>query len=219
MNKEVILISGGVLGGLTSRGIAGVFPATANPKIVHGLLAVGMGFGATKVNGTTTQAQFLKGALLGGAVVKGLDFIKAMLEGTATAAKLQASDSKINLFFKGATGLGCPMDDGGLGAVMLGSDGKYYQYDQSGLQGTYIDESGMVHQIADGLNAGNETMYYDQAGNLHQMNDGLNAGEQMMYYDQAGNPIGLGYPYQEEMLNGYDERDGLYGSEEKDLVY
>jgi hypothetical protein len=41
----------------------------------------------------------------------------------------------------------------------------------------------------------------------------------MMYYDQAGNPIGLGYPDQEEMLNGYEEQDGLYGSEEKDLVY
>jgi hypothetical protein len=197
MNKDLILIGGGVLGGATSRGIAGVFPATANPKIVHGLLAVGMGFGASKVNGSSTQAQLLKGALLGGAVVKGLDFIKAMLEGTPTAAKLQASDSKVNQFLKSATGLGCAMDDGGLNAVMLGSDGKYYQYDESGLQGTYIDESGNVHQIAEGLNATNE----------------------MVYYDEQGNVMGLGYPEEEEMLSGYHEQEGLYGSEEKDLIY
>jgi hypothetical protein len=188
MNKDLILIGGGVLGGATSRGIAGVFPATANPKIVHGLLAVGMGFGATKVNGSSTQAQLLKGALIGGAVVKGLDFIKSMVEGTATASKLLASDSKMNQFLKGATGLGCPMDDGGLNAVMMGSDGRYYQYDESGLQGTYIDES----------------------GNVHQMDDGLGAGQEMMYLDESGNVVGLGYPSEEEGLYGAQEKDYIY---------
>ncbi|WP_395077746.1 hypothetical protein [Flavobacterium sp.] len=197
MNKDLMLISGGVLGGATSRGIAGVFPATANPKIVHGLLALGMGFGATKVNGTSAQAQLLKGALIGGAVVKGLDLIKAMIEGTAIANKITGSDSKMNSFLRSATGLGCPMDRGGLNAVMLGSDGNYYQYDQSGLQGTYLDESGMVHQIT----------------------DGLNAGEEMVYYDQQGNVVGLGYADEEEMLNGYDEQEGLYGADERDLIY
>ena len=147
MNKEIKQVGLGMLGGVAVRGVGGIFPTTTNPRIVHGVLFLAAALGAWKIDNPDA-----KSALMGATVVKGLDLAKSVFETTPTAQTLAAKTDKMSAFLRSAAGLGCPADDNGLNAVMLGSDGKYYQYDESGLQGTFIDENGQVIQV-DGLNA------------------------------------------------------------------
>jgi hypothetical protein len=224
MNTQLITIGGGVTGGALSNGIAGLFPATANPMLVNGGIALVSGFGVTKITGTDTKSQFLRSMLIGSAIIRGIGFVKNVFEKTGVAQKLTAP-TKVNRFLLGATGLGCP--DDGLMGTFTGADGQLYEYDESGLSGTYMDENGQVHEIDDGLNA----VYVDEYGN--PVDDGLNA----VYVDEYGNPVddGLNAVYVDEYgnpvddgLNGYeeeaglfgfdDEEAGLYGIAEKDLL-
>lgn len=131
MNTEIKSIGLGVAGAMVVRGFGGVFPATASPKLVHGSLALASGLGAWKVKNPN-----LKSAFIGGALIKSVDFVKALFEGTATATSLQVKTDKASLFLKSATGLGCPMD---------------------GLNGEFEDESYLL---------GSEDVYLDEAGNV-----------------------------------------------------
>ena len=197
------MIGGGVTGGALSNGIAGLFPATTNPMLVNAGMALATGFGITKVTGTDGKSQFLRSMLIGATIIRGIGFVKNVFEKTGVASKLSAP-TKVNQFLLGATGLGCPHDEG-LAGTFRGADGQLYEYDDSGLAGTFMDEDGNIHEIADGLNA----VYVDEDGNVV---DGLN-----------------GFDDDEEMLNGYEEEaglfgfddddDGLHGAEEKDLLY
>lgn len=190
MNKEVKQIGLGILGGMVVRGVGGVFPATTNPKIVHGGLAIVSGFGAYKVTNPD-----LKAFLMGGAIIKGIDLLKSVFSATPTAQSLSAKTDMMSNFLKSATGLGCPADDNGLNAVMLGSDGKYYEYDETGLQGTFIDENGQVIHIEDGLNSA----YVDENGQVVYV-DGLNG-----YEDED-----------DDGLNGADEEEyALMGADDE----
>ena len=201
MNKELIMIGGGVTGGALSNGIAGLFPATTNPMLVNGGLALATGFGITKATGTDAKSQFLRSMLIGATIIRGIGFVKNVFEKTGVVSKLSAP-TKVNQFLLGATGLGCPQD--GLNGTFRGADGQLYEYDQSGLAGTFMDEDGNVHEIADGLNA----VYLDHEGNI---DNGLNG-----YEEEAGL---FGYDDDQDGLNGYEEQDGLNGIGENELLY
>ena len=200
MNKELVMIGGGVSGGALSNGIAGLFPATANPMLVNAGMAIATGFGITKVTGTDGKSQFLRSMLIGATIVRGIGFVKNVFEKTGVASKLTAP-TKVNQFLLGATGLGCPHD--GLAGTFTGADGQLYEYDESGLAGTFMDEDGNIHEIANGLNAG----YVDEFGNPV---DGLNG-----YEEEAG----LFGSEDEDGLYGYEDEDGLSGVEEKELLF
>ncbi|WP_394760301.1 hypothetical protein [Flavobacterium sp.] len=192
MNKELVMIGGGVTGGALSNGIAGLFPTTTNPMLVNAGMALATGFGITKITGTDGKSQFLRSMLIGATIIRGIGFVKNVFEKAGIASKLSAP-TKVNQFLLGATGLGCPHD--GLAGTFRGADGQLYEYDESGLAGTFMDEDGNIHEIADGLNA----VYVDEDGNVV---DGLNG-----YEEDAG-------------LFGYDDdEDGLYGVEEKERLF
>lgn len=119
------------LGAVAARGVGGLAPTTANPKLVHGGLAGASAFGAMKVTNPDLQS-----VLVGAAVVKTLDLGKSLFEGTATAANLQAKTDKASAFLRSATGLGCPCDSG------LGyADELAYL---NGASEMYVDEAGNV---------------------------------------------------------------------------
>lgn len=107
--KELMMIGGGVTGGALSNGLSSMMPTTTNPMLVNGVMAVATGFAATKVDGFDGKNKFLKSMLIGAAVVSGLGLFKNVMQKTGVAGKLE-SPTKVNQFFKGFTGLGCPHD-------------------------------------------------------------------------------------------------------------
>jgi hypothetical protein len=155
MNKEVVTIGGAVLGGMVSNGVGTLLPQSENP-IMNIVLAGASAFGATKVSGSTTKDNMLKGALIGSAVVQTLIAVKK-LSATALDSKLSGT-SKPTLFMRGAVGLGCP-DESGLHGALMGADGNVYEYDETGLHGTFMDEHGNVFEQSEGLHGAEEDIY------------------------------------------------------------
>lgn len=161
MNKEVVIIGGGILGGMVSNGASTLLPQSDSP-ILNVVLAGVSAFGVTKVSGTTTKDNLLKGALMGSAIVQTLIAVKKFSDknlGTAITGTGKAS-----LFAKGAFGLACPHDEGGLNGQFMGADGHVYELDDTGLSGTFMDENGNVFE--EGLNGPEDDIYgqEDEAG-------------------------------------------------------
>lgn len=159
MNKEVVTIGGAVAGGMVSNGVSTLLPQSESP-IMNIALAGASIFGATKVSGSTTKDNALRGALMGSAIVQTLIAVKK-ISSKSFGEKL-AGDSKTKQFMRGAVGLGCP-DENGLHGALMGADGEVYEYDESGLHGTFMDENGNVFEQADGLN-GAEDVYGEDLG-------------------------------------------------------
>lgn len=190
MNKEVVIIGGGVLGGMVSNGASTLLPASDSPIMNIALAGVSI-FGATKVSGTTTKANLLKGALMGSAVVQILLAVKKV-----SAQNLGTSlsgTSKFSQFAKGAVGLGCP-DESGLSGQFVGADGQLYQFDEQGLNGQFVGADGQLYQYDEqGLNG----QFMDEAGNVFELvDDGLHGAEEALYLENG--------------LNGAEE---IYGEE------
>ena len=192
MNTQVAYISGGVLGGVVSNGIASFFPKDAqqNTNPIYDLIGAAIyGFGATKVTGTDTKYNMLKGALVVSAAVSALKALKSFSEKNLSS-KLQGTGA-VQKFMKGAVGLGCPCTEG-LNGSFVGADGQLYAFDDSGLSGTFVDEAGNIFQSQNGLNA----PMVDEFGTLYD--DGLN-GE---FIDEIGHVYSDGLNGEEEGLNG-----------------
>jgi hypothetical protein len=168
MNKEVILIGGGVVGGVVSNGLTALLPASESP-IINLALAGVSAFGVTKVKGTTTKDNLLKGALIGSALVQAMTGIKKIA--TKSLSARLTGDGKATQFMKGAVGLACPFEEG-LNGTFMGGDGHVYQYDEGGLNGTFMDEHGNVFELQDGLQGALEDELYE---------DGLHGAEEDIY--------------------------------------
>jgi hypothetical protein len=185
MNKQVTIITGGVVGGMLSNGITSLLPQSDSPIVNLAFAGVSI-FGATKVEGNTTKHNLLQGSLMGSAVVQTLIAVKKLSE-KHLAARL-TSESKATAFIKGATGLGCPSEIGLQGAFM-GADGQIYQYDSTGLSGTYMDEAGNLFESNDGLNGVLDEVYDIDENGLNGAEDdiygedetGLNGIEEDLY--------------------------------------
>ncbi len=179
MNKEVVTIGGAVLGGMVSNGVGTLLPQSESP-IMNLVLAGASVFGVTKVSGTSTKDNALRGALMGSAVVQALIAVKK-ISSKSLDTKL-AGTSKPTMFMRGAVGLGCP-DEGGLHGEfhggLMGADGNVYEYDESGLHGTFMDENGNVFQQADGLNGAEEDIYGLQG--VEEEIYGLQGAEEELY--------------------------------------
>lgn len=206
MNKEVTIIGGAIIGGAVSNGVSALLPQSDSP-LLNIVVAGASGFGATKVRGTSTKDNLLKGALLGSAVVQVLTAIKKISEKNF-ASKL-TGDGKAIQFAKGAMGLACPFDEGGLNGVFMGADGQMYERDETGLHGTYMDEHGNVFED-NGLNGAEETVYVDEFGNVI---DGLHGAEEVVYVDEFGNVID-GLHGAESDIYGIEDEHGLHGAED-----
>ncbi|MFV5689076.1 hypothetical protein ACM55M_10680 [Flavobacterium sp. ZT3R25] len=187
MNKEVAIIGGGVVGGALSNGVSTLLPQSESP-IINLVFAGASAFGATKVRGTTTKDNLLKGALMGSAVVQALTGIKKIAD-KSLSARL-TGDGKATQFMKGAVGLACPYDEG-LNGTFMGGDGQIYQYDENGLNGTFIDEAGNVFEMNNGLNGMLEDELYDNGlhgaeSDVYGMEDehGLNGIEEEELYSE-----------------------------------
>jgi hypothetical protein len=170
MNKEVIIIGGAVAGGMVSNGISVLLPQSDSPIINFALSGASV-FAVTKVSGSTTKDNLLKGALIGSAVVQALIGVKKVSD-KYLGDKLTGT-GKLSTFGKGALGLACP-DESGLNGQFMGSDGQVYEVDdKAGLGGTFMDENGNLFELADdaGLNGVLEDELYN-AG-LHGSENGL----------------------------------------------
>ena len=149
MNTKILRsIAFMALGAVAARGIGGLAPTTANPKLVHGGLAGASAFGAMKVTNPDLQS-----ALVGATVVKGLDLGKSIFESTNAAANLQTKTDKASAFLRGATGLGCPCEDG------LGYADEEMAY-LNGASEMYIDEAGNVIGLGFPEGGADEEEYY-----------------------------------------------------------
>lgn len=183
MNKEVIIIGGGVIGGMVSNGASTLLPASDSPLLNIAIAGASI-FGVTKVNGTTTKANLLKGALMGSAVVQILLAVKKVSAKNFSSSL--SGTSKISQFAKGAVGLGCPLDNG-LNGQFVGADGQLYEYDEQGLNGQFMDENGNVFEVVDdGLHGVEEDLYREEG--LHGAADvygeeenGLHGAETAIY--------------------------------------
>lgn len=171
MNKEVVVIGGGIVGGMLSNGASTLLPQSESP-IMNIVLAAASAFGATKVSGTSTKDNLLRGALMGSTVIQALIAVKKVSD-KHLSAKLTGT-GKGTLFAKGAVGLACPCEDG-LNGQFMGGDGHVYELDEHGLNGTFMDEAGNVFHTEDGLN-GVEEEYFDQ--------DGLHGAEAEVYGEE-----------------------------------
>jgi hypothetical protein len=171
MNKEVVIIGGGILGGMVSNGASTLLPQSESP-VINLVVSGASIFGAIKVSGTTTKANLLKGALIGSAIVQALIAVKKL--STKNLGDKITGTGKVSLFAKGAVGLACPFYEGGLNGQFMGADGHVYELDESGLSGTFMDENGNVFEAADGL-TGAEAHIYGQDDEL-----GLNGAEEAL---------------------------------------
>lgn len=174
MNKEVVIIGGGILGGMVSNGASTLLPQSESP-VLNIVLAAASVFGATKVSGSSTKDNLLKGALVGSAIVQALIAVKKFSDknlGTAITGT-----GKVSLFAKGAVGLACPHNEGGLNGQFMGADGHVYEVDESGLSGTFMDEHGNVfEQAADGLQGAEAHIYgQDDESGLNGAEEALEA--------------------------------------------
>lgn len=156
MNKEVVIIGGGFIGGAVSGGISNLLPQESSFANI-GVAAAAI-FGATKVSGTTTKSNLLRGALAGVAVVQLLTAVKKAVQRSSSDPRFAEQSGKLGKFSKGVLGLACPHDEGGLNGQFMGADGNVYEMDESGLSGTFMDENGNVFEAADGLN-GADSIY------------------------------------------------------------
>ncbi|MBS7231721.1 hypothetical protein KHA90_11855 [Flavobacterium psychroterrae] len=199
MNKEVVIIGGGILGGMMSNGVSTLLPQSDSP-LLNLVFAGASAFGATKVNGTSTKDNLLRGSLMGSAVVQALLAVKKVAD-KHLSSKLTGT-GKGTLFAKGAVGLACPFDEG-LNGQFMGGDGHVYEIDEQGLNGTFMDEAGNVFHTEEGLNGS----FMDEAGNVFHTEEGLN-GVDDEYED--------GLHGAESDVYGEDER-GLHGAEEEAL--
>jgi hypothetical protein len=185
MNKEVVVIGGGIVGGMLSNGASTLLPQSESP-IMNIVIAGASAFGATKVSGTSTKDNLLRGALIGSAVVQALLAVKKVSE-KSLSSKFTGT-GKGAMFAKGAFGLACPCDESGLNGQFMGGDGRVYEYDEQGLSGTFIDEAGNIFQD-DGLNGAFDEVYMDEEG-LHgaeaevygEEEHGLNGAEEEALY-------------------------------------
>jgi hypothetical protein len=185
MNKEVVTFGGAVIGGLASAQINAMVPQKPDSGLMNIVTAGAAVFGATKVSGTGTKENLLRGALMG----VGLSqlFIVARKAVAKHYAGKEGELSKKDIMVKRSVGLGCP-DEGGLQGGLMGTDGNVYEYDESGLAGTFMDENGNVFQQADGLNGVEEDIY------------GLQGAEEEIYGLQGAEEelYGLQGDYEEE---------------------
>lgn len=173
MNKEVVIIGGGILGGMVSNGASTLLPQSENP-VLNIVLAGASVFGATKVSGSSTKDNLLKGALVGSAIVQALIAVKKISE-KHLGTKITGT-GKASLFAKGAVGLACPFEQGGLNGQFMGADGHVYELDQEGLSGTFMDENGNVFEQADGGLHGADSIYgQDDVLGLNGADDALEA--------------------------------------------
>jgi hypothetical protein len=181
MNKEVVIIGGGVIGGVVSNGLTALFPSSENP-IINLAIAGASAFGVTRVKGTSTNANLLKGALIGSTLAQVAITVKKIA--TKSLSARLTGDGKATQFMNG---------------TFMGGDGHVYQYDENGLNGTYIDEAGNIFQ-ENGLNG----TFTDEHGNVYEMQDGLHGALEDELYQDGLHGI-------EEYVYG---EDGLHGAEE-----
>jgi hypothetical protein len=188
MNKEVVVIGGGIVGGMLSNGASTLLPQSESP-IMNIVLAAASAFGATKVSGTSTKDNLLRGALMGSTVIQALIAVKKVSE-KSLSSKFTGT-GKGAMFAKGAFGLACPCDENGLNGQFMGGDGHVYEYDEQGLSGTFIDEAGNVFHQEDGLSGAFDEVYTDEEG-LHgaeadvygEEEHGLNGAEEDALYQE-----------------------------------
>ena len=180
MTKEVIQISAGVLAGALSRGATGTMLEKSSNTVktaVSGALCIGMGFAATKVKGTDTKANMLRGAAMGVSVAQGLELIKGIFSNEKIAAKL-SSESASGRFIQKASGL-----SGGVNGLNGYTDefGNYHEDGLGGMiaaDGTFIDEdglSGVDFEDEFGLNGFDDDEY--GLNGFDEDEDGLNGVE------------------------------------------
>ena len=194
MKKEVIQIGSGVLAGALSRGLTGTMLEKSSNTVktaVSGVLCVGMGFAATKVTGTGTKADFLRGAALGVSIAQGFEVVKGVFSNEKIASKLN-SETASGRFLQKATGLSGAVN--GLNGY-TDVDGNYHE---DGLGG-YIDPYGNL--IEDGLGA-------------YEIEDGLAGFDDEDGLGGFDDEDGLGAYEIEDGLAGFDDEDGLGGFEE-----
>ena len=194
MKKEVIQIGSGVLAGALSRGLTGTMLEKSSNTVktaVSGVLCVGMGFAATKVTGTGTKADFLRGAALGVSIAQGFEVVKSVFSNERIASKLN-SETASGRFLQKATGLSGAVN--GLNGY-TDVDGNYHE---DGLGG-YIDPYGNL--IEDGLGA-------------YEIEDGLAGFDDEDGLGGFDDEDGLGAYEIEDGLAGFDDEDGLGGFEE-----
>ncbi|WP_329804989.1 hypothetical protein [Flavobacterium facile] len=208
MKKEVIQIGSGVLAGALSRGLTGTMLGKSSNTVktaVSGVLCVGMGFAATKVTGTGTKADFLRGAALGVSIAQGFEVVKSIFSNEKIASKLN-SETASGRFLQKATGLSGAVN--GLNGY-TDVDGNYHE---DGLGG-YIDPYGNL--IEDGLGA-----YEIEDGlGAYEIEDGLGAYEIEDGLAGFDDEDGLGAYEIEDGLGVYDDEDGLGGFEEQEDLY
>ena len=163
MNKEVVIIGGGILGGMVSNGASTLLPQSESPLLNIGIAGASI-FGVTKVKGTTTKDNLLKGALIGSALVQSLMAVQKIAN-KYFAPKITGT-GKVARFAKGAMGLACPHNESGLNGHFMGADGNIYQIDETGgLNGLFMDEAGNVFEMdEEQLNGAIEDELYQQNG-------------------------------------------------------
>ena len=206
MKQELITISSAVVVGALSRGLTGTMTETSSNTVkgvVNGVVAVGAGFLAVKVNGSDTKSSLLRGSAIGVSIAHGLELVKNIFSSEKIAAKLNP-ETTIGRFMQKTAGLS--------GAVngLQGYIDAYGNYHEDGLGG-YIDING--NYVENGLNA------HEGSGLGAYEDNSLNgyAPQTENYQDEGlGGYIDMNGNYVEDGLSGYDD-DGL-GAYDDDVL-
>ncbi|MFH6968257.1 hypothetical protein [Flavobacterium sp. FlaQc-28] len=206
MKQELITISSAVVVGALSRGLTGTMTETSSNTVkgvVNGVVAVGAGFLAVKVNGSDTKSSLLRGSAIGVSIAHGLELVKNIFSSEKIAAKLNP-ETTIGRFMQKTAGLS--------GAVngLQGYIDAYGNYHEDGLGG-YIDING--NYVENGLNA------HEGSGLGAYEDNSLNgyAPQTENYQDEGlGGYIDMNGNYVEDGLSGYDD-DGLGAYEDDGL--
>lgn len=206
MKQELIIISSAVVVGALSRGLTGTMTETSSNTVkgvVNGVVAVGAGFLAVKVNGSDTKSSLLRGSAIGVSIAHGLELVKNIFSSEKIAAKLNP-ETTIGRFMQKTAGLS--------GAVngLQGYIDAYGNYHEDGLGG-YIDING--NYVENGLNA------HEGSGLGAYEDNSLNgyAPQTENYQDEGlGGYIDMNGNYVEDGLSGYDD-DGLGAYEDDGL--
>ena len=206
MKQELITISSAVVVGALSRGLTGTMTETSSNTVkgvVNGVVAVGAGFLAVKVNGSDTKSSLLRGSAIGVSIAHGLELVKNIFSSEKIASKLNP-ETTIGRFMQKTAGLS--------GAVngLQGYIDAYGNYHEDGLGG-YIDING--NYVENGLNA------HEGSGLGAYEDNSLNgyAPQTENYQDEGlGGYIDMNGNYVEDGLSGYDD-DGLGAYEDDGL--
>jgi hypothetical protein len=182
MNQEITTISSAVLLGVLSG--AGTHSATSTSSTmvkvgVNSALAIGFGYLSTKVTGSDTKANILRGGALGVSIAHGFGAIREIIASPTVQAKIKP-ETAVGKYLNRVAGLGCA--DGGLEGY-FDANGNYHD---EGLGGYIPQEGGFVPY-----------------GELNGMEDELNGyeeGELNGYEDELNG-------YEDGELNGM-EQDG-----------